>query len=75
VYTLVGDSLVAHRVRTGITDGTRTEVSGKTLTKDLVIVIGSSTGSGSGASSSGSTTASPFQQSRTTRQPGPPTPF
>jgi HlyD family secretion protein len=75
VYTLVGDSLVAHRVRTGITDGTRTEVSGKTLTKDLVIVIGSSTGSGSGASSSGSTTASPFQQSRTSRQPGPPTPF
>lgn len=76
VYTLAGDSLVAVRVRVGLTDGTRTAISGDGITAGLAVVIGT----GGGASSAPTSAATnPFQQQQPNqggqRRPGAPTPF
>lgn len=74
LYTLQGDSLVRHRVKLGITDGSRTVVTGEGITKGMQIVIGSGTGGATAAATSA--TASPFQQQpRAAGRGGPPTPF
>jgi HlyD family secretion protein len=74
LYTLQGDSLVRHRVKLGISDGSRTVVTGEGLTKGMQVVIGTGTGTTAGAGSSG--TASPFQQQRATAgRGGPASPF
>jgi HlyD family secretion protein len=49
------------RVRTGLTDGTRTEVQGKNLTEGMKIVIG--TASATQTAQTTSSASSPFQQS------------
>lgn len=74
VYTQVGDSLVAHRVRVGLSDGTRTAISGEGISAGMAVVIGTSTGSSATAAG---TAANPFQQQPQSgqRRPGPPTPF
>ncbi|MBL0940093.1 MAG: efflux RND transporter periplasmic adaptor subunit [Gemmatimonadaceae bacterium] len=74
VYTLQGDSLVAHRVRVGLSDGTRTAISGEGITAGMQIVIGAGTG---GTTAAGGTANNPFQpqQQGGQRRPGPPTPF
>jgi HlyD family secretion protein len=51
------------RVRTGLTDGQFTEVSGENLTEDMTVVVGESSGT------TQSTTANPFQSQQ--RGPGP----
>lgn len=58
LYTVEGDSLVAHKVRTGISDGTRTVVMGESIKSGMQVVIGLAI-PGSGTSSAAS---NPFQQ-------------
>jgi HlyD family secretion protein len=73
IYTLRGDSLVMLPVRVGLTDGTRTAVSGEGLTAGLSVVIGTTV-----STSAPGAAASPFQQPQqqgSQRRGGPPTPF
>lgn len=72
VYTLQGDSLVAVRVQIGISDGTRTAISGAGVVAGMPVVIGIS----AGAATDGSA-ANPFQQpsQATQGRRGPATPF
>jgi HlyD family secretion protein len=72
IYTLQGDSLVALRVQVGLSDGTRTAISGNGVAAQLPVVIGISTGGGTAGSA-----ANPFQQpaQATQGRRGPPTPF
>lgn len=76
VYTLAGERLVAIPVRVGLTDGTRTAVSGVGIAAGLAVVIG--TGGGNAAATPGTAT-NPFQQPQPNqggqRRPGPATPF
>lgn len=55
------------RVRTGITDGQKTQVTGRELVDGMQIVVGISSGSGATA---GAATANPFQPTQQ-RQGGP----
>ncbi len=54
------------RVRTGISDGQKTQVSGRELVEGMKVVVGASTGA---AGAAGAAAANPFQQ--TQRQGGP----
>ncbi len=73
IYTFEGGTLVAHRVRIGITDGTRTEISGEDLKAGMQVVIGTNLG---GSAPVTGTTTSPFQQQPQGRgRGGPPGPF
>lgn len=58
------------RVRTGLTDGQRTEVSGEGLKDGMQVIVGVSTGGESASAASGS----PFGGGQTQRQGGPPGP-
>jgi len=58
--------LAVARVRTGITDGQRTEVSGAELREGMQVIIGTAAGN-----AGGNAAASPFQAQR---RPGPPSP-
>lgn len=73
LYTLRGDSLFALTVRVGLTDGTRTAVSGDGLAAGIPVVIGTT----ANTSLQGSASTSPFQvpQQSGQRRGGPPTPF
>jgi HlyD family secretion protein len=59
LWTVDADTLVALPVKTGLTDGTRTEVSGAGLTDGTKIVLG--TNDGSAAATAASPASSPFQ--------------
>lgn len=73
IYTFEAGKLVPHRVRTGITDGTRTEIRGESLTVGMQVVIGSNVG---GTAATSGTTSSPFQQQQQRGgRGGPPGPF
>lgn len=76
VYTVAGDSLVAIRVRVGLSDGTRTAISGDGITAGIPVVIGMGV---AGGSTTTGTATNPFQQQQPNqggqRRPGPPTPF
>jgi HlyD family secretion protein len=63
-------------VRTGVTDGQRTQVSGAGVTQGLRVIIGAGTGGATRTSSSGgrSSTSSPFQAPTQSRR-GPQGPF
>ena len=71
LWTLAGDgSVTGVRVRTGITDGQRTEVSGEGLAEGMTVIVGATQG-GSGATPAEG--ASPFQPAtpqRGARGPG-----
>lgn len=58
LYTMEGDSLVAHHVRTGISDGTRTVVMGESIKPGMQVVIGLAIPGVAGSS----TASNPFQQ-------------
>ena len=77
VYMQVGDSLVAYRVRVGLSDGTRTAISGEGISAGMAVVIGTSTGSSASAGGAGGAATNPFQQQPQSgqRRPGGPTPF
>jgi HlyD family secretion protein len=57
-------NLAAARVRTGITDGTTTEITGKNITEGMKVIAGTQT------ASTTSTSASPFQSTSTQQQRG-----
>jgi HlyD family secretion protein len=61
--------LTSARVRTGITDGQRTEIQGTGVTEGTQVIIGTSTASQSAATSSGT---SPFQSQQPQRGARPP---
>ncbi len=64
IWTVKGGKLVALQVRTGLSDGQRTQVMGPELQAGMQIVIGTSTGAATGGA------ANPFQQSQQRRGPG-----
>lgn len=66
LYTLEGDSLVAHRIRTGISDGSKTVVIGESIKPGMQVVIGLALPGTGGATAS----ANPFQQQQS-QQRGP----
>ncbi len=72
IYTLDEGVLVPHRVQVGITDGTRTEISGEGITPGMQVVIGINAASGSTVASG---TSSPFQQQSPGGRMGPRGPF
>ena len=55
-------SLAVARVRTGITDGTTTEITGKNITEGMKVIAGTQTASAT------STAASPFQSTSSQQQ-------
>lgn len=61
--------LIPHRVRTGINDGQKTQITGRELDAGMNVVVGISTGGAAGAA--GSTTANPFQPTQNRGGPGP----
>ncbi|MGH7625681.1 MAG: efflux RND transporter periplasmic adaptor subunit [Gemmatimonadaceae bacterium] len=63
-------ALAAVHVHTGLTDGTRTAVSGTGLTQGMSIVIGTATGTTTGAASAATT--NPLQSQNSGRRGGPP---
>jgi HlyD family secretion protein len=73
LYILHGDSLLMRAVRVGLTDGTRTAVSGDGLAEGMLVVIGTT----ANTIVPGSASTSPFQtpQPGGQRRGGPPTPF
>ena len=72
LYTVdAAGRLSAHRVRTGLTDGQRTEVSAPGIDAGTQVVVGTS-GGDTGAQPAAGTTRSPFQQQP--QQGGPPRP-
>ncbi len=65
--------LATARVRTGLSDGQRTEVRGSSLTNGMQIIIGVADGSATAqASSSAGSNANPFQPQGGRRGPGGP---
>lgn len=66
LWTVQGGKLVELRVRTGLSDGQRTQVTGPQLDAGMQVVIGTSTGVAAGAA------ANPFQQQPQRRGPGGP---
>jgi HlyD family secretion protein len=66
-------ALAPVRVRTGLSDGTRTQVTGAGLTEGMQIVVGANSGSTTGAA--GATSTNPLQPQSTSRRGGPPGPF
>lgn len=72
-YLDTNGKLAVARVRTGLSDGQRTEVHGPSLTSGMQIIDGVSDGSAtSQASGSGSSNANPFQPQGGRRGPGGP---
>jgi len=66
-------ALVPVRVHTGLTDGTRTEVSGSGISQGMSIVIGTNSGTTTGAASAATT--NPLQPQNGGRRGGPPGAF
>jgi HlyD family secretion protein len=66
----VQGALASLKVHTGLTDGTRTAVSGAGLTQGMSIVIGTNTGTATGAASAATT--NPLQSQNSGRRGGPP---
>ncbi|MDB4905414.1 MAG: putative macrolide-specific efflux protein [Gemmatimonadetes bacterium] len=72
LYTMEKGALVAHKVTLGLTDGSKTQVSGEGIAAGLQVVVGSGTGT-AGATASAAASSNPFQQqpSGARRAPGP----
>jgi len=66
-------ALVPVRVHTGLTDGTRTQVSGSGISQGMSIVIGTNSGTTTGAASAATT--NPLQPQNSGRRGGPPGAF
>ena len=66
-------ALVPVRVHTGLTDGTRTQVSGSGTSQGMSIVIGTNSGTTTGAASAATT--NPLQPQNSGRRGGPPGAF
>jgi HlyD family secretion protein len=64
LWTVKGGKLTALRVRTGLSDGQRTQVTGPALEAGMQVVIGTSSGA------AGEAAANPFQQQQQRRGPG-----
>lgn len=64
LWTVKGGKLAAVRVRTGLSDGQRTQVTGPGLQAGMQVVIGTSSGTAAEAA------ANPFQQQQQRRGPG-----
>ncbi|MHB1225504.1 MAG: hypothetical protein ACYC2G_15860, partial [Gemmatimonadaceae bacterium] len=64
LWTVKGGKLTAIRVRTGLSDGQRTQVTGPALEAGMQVVIGTSSGA------AGEAAANPFQQQQQRRGPG-----
>ena len=74
IYQLgANGALTPLRVRAGLTDGTRTQVSGATITEGMQIVVGASTGTTTDATSTAA--KNPLQPQSTGRRGGPPGAF
>ena len=59
------------RVHTGLSDGTRTQVTGTGIKEGMQIVIGANTGTTSASAAA----TNPLQPQNTSRRGGPPGPF
>lgn len=68
-YSDKSGKLASARVRTGITDGQRTEVQGTGITEGMQVIIGTSSAAQSSAAASGT---SPFQSQQQRTGPRPP---
>jgi len=62
-YLDAKDNLAVARVRTGITDGTTTEITGKNITEGMKVIAGTQT-----ANAASTTSASPFQSTSSQQQ-------